>query len=227
MIKELTGGEPILVRALHSDFILVHPQFKLTISGNHKPDIRGTDDGIWRRILLVPFDVQIPSAERDETLGAKLWAERSGILNWLIDGLIEYLEAGLQEPEAVLNATRGYREDSDPIGSFLKDACVVGGDPDDFITARDLIDGFNLWIDMRGEGMWGERTVSNRLKSMAERYRDPETNKMFSPAKRHVSGYRGVRFNDAFARDYSEAPRNAKNRPVAPSTRSSGTEGPV
>ncbi|WP_299558694.1 DNA primase family protein [uncultured Sulfitobacter sp.] len=227
MIKELTGGEPILVRALHSDFVEVHPQFKLTISGNHKPDIRGTDDGIWRRILLVPFDVQIPSAERDESLGKKLWEERSGILNWLVEGLIDYLEGGLQEPDAVLDATRGYREDSDPIGSFLKDACVVSGDPNDFITARDLIDGFNLWIDMRGEGMWGERTVSNRIKGMADRHRDPDTGKLFSPGKRHVSGYRGIRFTDLFARTFDGAPRNAKGRPVARTASSGSQEDPV
>ncbi len=87
LIKELTGGEPILVRALHSDFVEVRPQFKLTISGNHKPEIRGTDDGIWRRVMLVPFDVQIPEAERDQDLGKKLWEERSGILNWLVKGV--------------------------------------------------------------------------------------------------------------------------------------------
>ncbi|WPZ24876.1 phage/plasmid primase, P4 family [Sulfitobacter pontiacus] len=224
-IKGLTGGEPIMVRALHSDFIEVHPQFKLTISGNHKPDIRGTDDGIWRRILLVPFDVQIPSSERDEGLGRKLWLERSGILNWLVEGLVDYLEGGLQEPDDVLEATRGYREDSDPIGSFLKDACVVSGDPNDFITARDLIDGFNLWIDMRGEGMWGERTVSNRIKGMANRHRCPSTNKMFSPGKRHVSGYRGIRFTDTFLREYDNAPRNAKGRPVARTTGFAGQQG--
>ncbi len=227
MIKQLTGGEAILVRALHTDFIEVNPLFKLTISGNHKPDIRGTDDGIWRRILLVPFDVQIPSAERDEALGKKLWAERAGILNWLIEGLMDYLEGGLQEPVAVLDATRGYREDSDPIGAFLKDACVVSGDPNDFITARDLIDGFNLWIDMRGEGMWGERTVSNRIKGMADRHRDPSTNKMFSPGKRHVSGYRGIRFTDLFSRDFDGAPRNAKGRPVARTASSGGREDPI
>lgn len=224
MIKELTGGEPILVRALHSDFVEVHPHFKLTISGNHKPDIRGTDDGIWRRVLLVPFDVQIPKAERDERLGEKLWRERAGIFNWLVEGLIDYLEGGLQEPKDVLDATLEYRSDSDPIGTFLADCCLVSGDPDDFTTARDLMDGFNLWLDQKGEGMWGSRTVSLQLKARAGRYRDPHTRKTFTPGKQRVTGYRGVKFQDMFQRDFDEAPRNAGGHPVVSTARSRSTE---
>ncbi len=215
IIKELTGGEPILVRALHADFVEVHPIFKLTISGNHKPDIRGTDDGIWRRVLLVPFDVQIPKEERDEGLADKLWQERAGIFRWLVEGLLDYLEGGLQEPPAVRAATEAYRADSDPIGAYLRDCCIVTGAPDDFLTARDLMDGFNLWLDMRGEGMWGSRTVSLKLRDRAGRYRDPATGKIFTTAKRRVNGYRGIRFQDMFRRDFDAAPRNAGGHPVA------------
>lgn len=218
-IKELTGGEPILVRQLHADFIEVRPIFKLTISGNHKPDIRGTDDGIWRRVLLVPFDVQIPPEERDEKLGAKLWEERAGIFNWLIDGLLQTLEGGLQEPKEVLEATDEYRADSDPIGTFLRECCVVSGDPADFETSRNLMDGFNLFLDQKGEGMWGARTISLKLKALAGRYKDPATGRTFTPGKMKVSGYRGIRFNDMFAKDFDEAPRNAGGHPVAYSGR--------
>ncbi len=229
MIKEMTGGEPILLRHLHSDFIEVRPHFKLTISGNHKPDIRGTDDGIWRRVLLVPFDVQIPENERDEKLVDKLWEERAGILNWLIDGLVSFLEGGLQEPAQVLNATQEYRADSDPIGSFLGECCIVSGASDDFLSARELIDGFNLWLDRRGEGMWGQRTVSLKFKAEAGRYRDPTTNRPFNKGKRDVTGYRGIRFTDIFRESYDDAPRNNHGRPVAysasPARSSSGDSG--
>jgi putative DNA primase/helicase len=223
VIKELTGGEPILVRQLHSDFVEVKPIFKLTISGNHKPDIRGTDDGIWRRVLLVPFDVQIPVEDRDANLGDKLWVERAGILNWLIEGLMSYLENGLQEPAAVLEATQGYRADSDPIGAFLAECCIVSGDPADFTTSRDMMDGFNLWLDQKGEGMWGSRTVSLKFKALAGRYRDPGTGKMFTSAKQRVTGYRGIRFQDMFQRDFEEAPRNVGGHPVAHTARRTGT----
>ena len=218
-IKELTGGEPILVRQLHADFIEVRPIFKLTISGNHKPDIRGTDDGIWRRVLLVPFDVQIPPGERDEKLGEKLWEERAGIFNWLVDGLLQALEGGLAEPKEVLEATNEYRADSDPIGTFLRECCVVSGDPADFVTSRTLMDGFNLFLDQKGEGMWGPRTISLKLKALAGRWRDPASGRMFTPGKMKVAGYRGIRFNDMFAKDFDDAPRNAGGHPVAFSAR--------
>jgi putative DNA primase/helicase len=205
IIKELTGGEPLLVRALHSDFVEVKPRFKLTLSGNHKPEIRGTDEGIWRRVLLVPFDVQIPPEERDPDLGEKLWAERSGILNWMIEGLLDYLEGGLQEPEAVLDATRAYRAESDPVGTFLTDATVVSGQETDFIASRELIEAFNFWLEDRGETRWGGRTVSLRLKDKAGRWRHPASGLTFAAGKNVVTGYRGIRFADTFARRMAES----------------------
>jgi putative DNA primase/helicase len=198
VIKELTGGEPILVRALHSDFVEVRPVFKLTISGNHKPEIRGTDDGIWRRVLLVPFDVQIPKEERDPDLGRKLWEERLGILNWLVDGLMAYLEGGLQEPQAVLDATREFREESDPVGAFLTECAVMSGSDKDFMTARELIEAFNYWLDEKGETKWGGRTVSNHLSRKAGRWRHPESGRVFIKGKSGVTGYRGVMLTDVF-----------------------------
>lgn len=198
VIKELTGGEPILVRALHSDFVEVRPVFKLTISGNHKPEIRGTDDGIWRRVLLVPFDVQIPKEERDADLGRKLWEERSGILNWLIEGLLAYLEGGLQEPQQVLDATREFREESDPVGAFLTECAVMSGSDKDFMPARELIEAFNHWLDEKGETKWGGRTVSNHLSRKAGRWRHPESGRVFIKGKSGVTGYRGVTLTDVF-----------------------------
>ncbi|MCE8421909.1 phage/plasmid primase, P4 family, partial [Rhodovulum sulfidophilum] len=120
LIKAMTSGEPILVRPNYGDFFRLYPYFKLTMSGNHKPEIRSADDGIWRRVKLVPWDVQIPPEERDPDLVRKLYAERDGILQWLVDGAIEFLERGLDEPEAVRSATQDYREDSDPIGTFIE-----------------------------------------------------------------------------------------------------------
>lgn len=202
LIKELTGGEPILVRALNKDFFEFHPLFKLTISGNHKPDIRGLDDGIWRRVLLVPFDVQIPKAERDQSLGEKLWAERSGILNWMIEGLLAYLEGGLQEPAAVLDATREYREESDPIGLFLDSACVVTGDAGDSLYVKDLVLAFNFWLDQRGDGQWKDRTISLRLKDKSRRWKSAVTGKGFVERKSSgIMRYDGIRFADTFYHD--------------------------
>lgn len=229
-IKELTGGEPILVRALHSDFVEVVPRFKLTISGNHKPEIRGDDDGIWRRVLLVPFDVQIPKAERvplPEML-EDLMQERDGILNWLVAGLLDYLEGGLAEPEAVLDATREYREDSDPIGQFLTAACAITGNPDDSLTSKELVEGFNFWLAENGAGQWKPGTVQRRLKGKADVWRDPRTGTGFTERKSSgIMRYDGIRLQDAFARRLNDAARDHQGRPVAGGSKSADDQEPT
>lgn len=202
MIKELTGGEPIMVRALHSDFVTVYPKFKLTISGNHKPDIRGTDDGIWRRLLLVPFSVQIPEEQRDLEMVDKLLTEGPGILNWMIEGLLDYLANGLQEPDMVLEATKKFRQESDPVGAFLTDCTAVTGHEGDFITSKTLIDAFNFWMDEKGETKWGGRTVSLKLKDKADSWRDPVTQRTFIAGKSGVTGYRGIRLKEIFEKRF-------------------------
>lgn len=214
LIKELTGGEPILVRALHSDFVEVKPQFKLTISGNHKPTIRGTDDGIWRRVLLVPFDVQIPKEERDPLLGQKLWTEASGILNWLRDGLIDYLTHGLREPDLVLEATREFREESDPVGNFLEQCCICTGSDLDTIPSRELGEAFNYWLDQRGDDRWRSRTISIKLKEKSERWKSPKTGHGFVARKSSVMAYGGIRFTDLFGTPFKNAPRDTQGRVI-------------
>jgi putative DNA primase/helicase len=222
-IKELTGGEPILVRALHSDFVEVKPDFKLFISGNHKPEIRGTDDGIWRRVLLIPFDVQIPEGERDPDLGKKLFLEAPGILNWMIDGLLDYLERGLQIPKQVQDATKEYREESDPVGVFLDACCEVTGSAAAFSRSAELTDAFNFWLTERGESQWKGRTFQLRLKDKAERWRDPRTGNTFSAAKRSVSGYQGLELTDLFRRRMEDAISRGTWKRAAAST---GTDSP-
>lgn len=216
-IKQLTSGEPLLVRALNSDFVEVRPVGKITISGNHKPEVRGTDDGIWRRLLLVPWDVQIPPAERDPMLVERLWAERSGILNWLVEGLLEYLEGGLQEPAAVLEATAEFRSESDPVGAYLGAACAVTGLEGDFLHSRDLIEAFNFWRFECGENQWRPGTVSRAIKEKSRRWVSPASGQRFGEHKRAgLAGYTGIRFQDAFRRRFEEAPRDSQGRLLMP-----------
>lgn len=119
VIKTLTGEDMITARNLRQDFFDFDPQFKITLSFNNQPTIRGTDEGIWRRLLMVPFNVVIPRAERDRRLSAKLEGELSGILNWLLEGYVLWRERGLDVPEAVRAATASFRDENDPIGRFL------------------------------------------------------------------------------------------------------------
>lgn len=215
LIKELTGGEPILVRALHSDFIEIKPRFKLTMSGNHKPEIRGTDDGIWRRLMLVNWPVQIPPERRNPRLAAELSQEGPGILNWLVEGLLSVMETGLAPPQAVRSATEDYRRESDPVGEFLMACCVISGDSADTTRAADLVHAFTLHLIERGDTPWKNRTVFLALADKAERWRHPETGRSFMKTKVSRSSYHGLRFTDAFKRRFEAAPKDATGRPLA------------
>lgn len=142
-IKTVTGGEPLTVRHLNHGFFDFLPEFKLFLSGNHKPVIRGQDEGVWRRIMLVPFTVSIPKERRDPKLEDKLWEERAGILNWMIDGLLRWHGEGLKPPPAVVAATAEYREDSDPLGIFLGQWCERMDKA--AVQATDLYEAYKLW----------------------------------------------------------------------------------
>ena len=213
VVKDLTGGEPIMVRALNDNFFPFQPYFKLTINGNHKPVVRGTDDGIWRRLLLVPWDVQIPEARRDKDLGKRLFAqERSGILNRLRDGLLDYLENGLGVPDRVSDATKEFREESDPVGTFLDQCCVITGDHRDSIGARDLGEAFNFWLSDSGMGEFKPRTVAIKLKEKAGRWKSRVTGQCFTARKSSSNYYDGIQFNAVFGQRWKEAPRDAQGR---------------
>ncbi|QBF32159.1 phage/plasmid primase, P4 family [Thalassococcus sp. S3] len=214
-IKELTGGDEMLVRALHADFVRFTPYFKMLFIGNHKLEIRGTDDGIWRRPLLCEFNVQIPEHERDNDLGDTLFAEeRSGILNWMIAGLLDYLEGGLQEPAQVLEATEEYRKDSDPIGDFLASACEIDGGTY-FLPARELVDGCYLYLLANTAHAWQPGNLQRKLKERSGKYKHPATGKSYTRHKRNGTwGYSGIRLTDDMRHRLAEAPRDAKGLPM-------------
>lgn len=226
-VKEMTGGEEMLVRALHSDFVEFTPYFKLTFTGNHKLEIRGTDDGIWRRPLLCPFDVQIPESERDEKLGDRLFdEERAGILNWMIQGLLDYLEGGLQEPEQVTQATEEYRKDSDPIGDFLATGCEIDGGSD-FLPARELVDACYLYLLENTSHAWQPGNLQRKIKERAGKYMHPKTSKSYSRHKRNGTwGYSGIGLTADMRKKLNDAPRDQKGLPQIKQTEDGYSPGP-
>lgn len=126
LIKQLTGGDKITARKLYGDEFEFSPEFKLWLATNHKPIIRGTDEGIWRRIALIPFTVYIEDKDVDLELPFKLKRESIGILNWMVDGALMWQKEGLEQPEVIKENTRVYREEMDVIESFLGDRAVKG-----------------------------------------------------------------------------------------------------
>jgi len=159
LIKLTTGGEPIQARHLNRDYFRFRPSFKLTMSGNYRPQISGADEGIWRRVLLVPWSVTV--AKPEPHLAEALAREASGILNRLLDGLRDYLENGLILPAEIMEATADYRDDSDPLGRFLAD-CVEAA-PGDRIAARRMHDVYVAWAKASGEHTWTPKGLSHAL----------------------------------------------------------------
>lgn len=164
LVKQLTGGETITARNLNQPFFEFRPAFKLLLSFNHRPAVRGQDEGIWRRLRLVPFEVEIPEPERDQDLLAKLKAEGPGVLNWLLDGLRLWLEDGLAVPEAVRSATEGYRVDSDPVGQFL--AAATRQELGARVQASTLYKAYQAWCSEAAFTPWSSTAFG---RSMADR----------------------------------------------------------
>lgn len=126
LIKQLTGDDAVTARKLYGNEFEFKPEFKLWMATNHKPIIRGTDDGIWRRIHMIPFTVQIPVDKVDRQLKSKLEREYPAILRWAVEGCLLWQREGLKQPRAVLDMTREYRREMDVISGFLDDRCEVG-----------------------------------------------------------------------------------------------------
>jgi putative DNA primase/helicase len=140
MVKQLTGGDPVTARFLHGEFFEFHPVAKLWLATNHKPKITGTDEGIWSRVRLVPFDVTIPPGERDRHLADKLKAELPGILNWAIEGCLDWQQRGIDPPALVVDVNEDYRREEDTLAEFIEQCCVTG--PSEHAYPKDLHDAY-------------------------------------------------------------------------------------
>jgi P4 family phage/plasmid primase-like protien len=128
-LKDLTGGDSMTARFLNKEFFEFKPTHTLWVYGNHKPNIKGTDEGIWRRINMVPFTKAIPEKERisQHELMEGFEKEVSGILNWVINGWRGYLKERLSPPGIVKLATEEYQTEQDRIGDFINDCIEING----------------------------------------------------------------------------------------------------
>jgi putative DNA primase/helicase len=161
LIKDLTGQDTISARFMRGEFFDFKPTHKLWLSTNHKPEIRGTDNAIWRRIRLIPWDVTVPPAERDRKLPEKLRAELSGILAWCVCGCLEWQRKGLDPPEEVRQATREYRAEMDVLAAFVADCCERGSDEQAF--AGELWKAWQRWCEETGEQSGTQKRFGGRL----------------------------------------------------------------
>lgn len=125
-LKAITGRDPLTARFLNQEFFTFEPVCKIWIATNKKPKIQGTDDGIWRRIHLVPFTHQFEGVNNNKKLKDHLKHEElQGILTWLVKGAMLWLAEGLNPPQTVKVATEEYRHESDPLTPFFEQRCIV------------------------------------------------------------------------------------------------------
>ncbi len=163
-IKQMTGGDPIPARFMRQDFFTYQPQFKLMIAGNHKPSLRTVDEAVRRRFHMIPFTVTIPEHERDTQLQEKLKAEWPGILQWAIEGCLEWQRNGLQPPDAVRVATESYLADEDAIQKFLDEKCRVTSF-EEYEEVNHLFTAWREWCAVTGEYAGTVKRFSQNLET--------------------------------------------------------------
>jgi putative DNA primase/helicase len=163
-IKSVTGCDPISARFLHQEYFTYVPKFKIWLAVNHKPRVDDTSHAFWRRIQVVPFERRFREAERDKDLSDKLASEYSGILNWAIEGCLDWQKHGLDSPEKVRNATQNYRDEADVLRTFLKERTTIS--PEAKVGASELYGSYREWCEESGEKAMTRTMFGRRISSM-------------------------------------------------------------
>lgn len=185
LVKQLTGGGKVTCRFLFGDEFEYAPEFKIWIATNHKPVIRGTDVGIWRRIRLIPFEVNIEHP--DKQLKYKMREEMSQIMKWAVDGCLMYQREGLEPPERVRKSTEEYKSEMDLLETFMDACIVIDYTVQDAIPANELYSVYQAWANANNEYV------------MTSRKFFLEMTKKIPDKSRTGAGivYKNVRFNDS------------------------------
>lgn len=195
-VKHLTGGDVIKARKMRENFSHFAPTHKLLLLCNHMPVITSSDEAIWRRLLIVEFSAKFADrpgpGERktDPHLGEKLAAERSGIANWLIEGLKEWQARRLDPPDAVIVTTAAYRASADPLATFFEDSVVI--DPDGYLQPSLAYIAYRRWAANRWQK--DSETISETVfgTMMGERF----PKRKISVGGAQVRAYIGLRLLD-------------------------------
>lgn len=221
LVKQLTGRERVRARYMRQDFFEFEPTHKLLLLTNHKPIVQGSDDGIWRRLKVVPFEVSIPEPKQDKSLPAKLRAEYPGILQWAIEGCLEWQREGLPGAQKIDAASDEYREEQDVIGAFFDECCILDQPEDVHVLMSTLYPAYQEWCKQSGEGALSKKHFGDRL---TEKGYPPERGPRNKPARRRMTlrddaprpDGGGPRFDYArgdsgYPTDSNETPTNANN----------------
>lgn len=168
LVKQLTGGDKVTARKLYGCEFEFSPEFKLWMGTNHKPIIRGTDLGIWRRIHLIPFNVQIPDERADKRLKYKLRTEYPGILNWAVEGCLLWQREGLKKPACVEEAVKEYRNEMDVISAFIDACCTIGTGS---VAAAELFRVYAEWAESNNEYKMSNTKFGREMANKFEKHK--------------------------------------------------------
>lgn len=203
-VKQATGGDRLKARLMSANFFEFEPTHKLQLLTNQRPIIHGTDAGLWRRVLLVPYNIRFGTPEevqrgeaqfpKDTTLMECLKGELPGVLAWAVRGALEWQRIGLQPPDAVLAATREYRTESDRVGTFVAECCELSRDAEAIFNgpSASLYQAYRTWAQGGGYQALGKgrfQTEISRLVPSA-RWRD---GKLPGPLRQSVKFIGGIR----------------------------------
>ncbi|HZN28888.1 MAG TPA: phage/plasmid primase, P4 family [Xanthobacteraceae bacterium] len=161
-IKAITGGDTISARFMRQDFFDFVPTFKIFVTGNYRPTLSAVDEAMHRRLLLVPFNVQIPRGDRDPKLFEKLKSEWPAILRWAIEGCLAWQALGLAPPASVLKATEDYFVEQDVFGQWLGE-CTTSGRSSAFTRTKELFTSWKTWAEERNLKAGSEKAFSELL----------------------------------------------------------------
>lgn len=182
LLKQITGGDRLSARKLHENSFEFTPQLKLWMATNHKPYVRGTDEGIWRRFVIIPFEKQIPLHEVDRDLTKKLKRELPAIIKWCVDGYLEWQRIGLAEPDIVKEQRDEYRTEMDSTELFIRDVCEVGEGK--FIRTSHLFKAYDTWARDNHQYRMSNKKFRNEME------------KKFTVKKSSYEYYQGVQVED-------------------------------
>ena len=177
LVKQITGGEKMSARFLRQEYFEFTPEFKVFFTTNHKPIVKGSDEGIWRRIMLIPFTVTIPKDKIDYDLPDKLAKEMPGVLRWAVEGCMKWQSEGLRAPEAVKAATAEYREDMDILGPFIDENCAVYSTAR--VEAKLLYENYTKWCYQNNEMDLKNRAFYRQLEIRGFKKEKGSKNKTF------------------------------------------------
>lgn len=165
VLKRATGKEMMTARFLRKEFFEFKPRFLILLATNHKPRLKGQDDGLWRRVKLIPFRRFFAPHERDYDLDRKLMAEAEGIAAWAVRGAVEWYRDGLRDPSVVTRASQDYRETSDALAGFLP-GVIEKGTEADVMNGADAFTAYLDWCEAENlphKERWTRRAFYNAM----------------------------------------------------------------